>query len=553
MKLDVSTLGALLECRAATSAEKSYLLFEDRQWSYGQLNQEVDRLASGLAEVGVGKGTHVNVHCSNRPEYVQLFFALAKLGAVMVPTNPALGPNELGYILNHSDATFSVIEPSFLEVYEKVIPACPSLHTLIVIAPDAPHPRPGIRALAWEEVAKCDGRAPEVALEGSDPALIMYTSGTTALPKGAMISHQNVLSAGHAWMWLAGFTAKDRTMTGFPLFHANALFFSCVGSMVFGGSFVLLPAFSLSRYLSLARQYGVTHFNFVGSAMAMMLQQPPDANDKQHQVRVVHDAMGSPELIAEWSRRFEIDVVMIYNLTECALATGTPISGPHPVKFGSIGWPAPSLPFPTEVRVVDEQGTDAAPGAIGEILVRGPGLMLGYYKDPQKTAEAIRDGWLHTGDAGYRHDDGCFWYADRIKDMVKPKGENVASAEVEAIIAAHPKVAEVGIIGVMDTLTGEEIKASIRLKAGEDADTVPAEEIIAWCQVRLASFKVPRFIEYRTTPLPRGIGGAKILKRELRKEKENPIDGCYDRRKGLWLAPESGDSARAAAASEKAN
>jgi acyl-CoA synthetase (AMP-forming)/AMP-acid ligase II len=535
MKLDVPTLGTLLERRAADFPDKPYLFFEDKRWSYGQLDKEVDRLAFGLARAGIGKETHVNVHLSNRPEFVILFFALAKLGAVMIPTNLALREKELGYILNHADVTVGVTEPTFLELYAKILPACPNVKILIVVGADSTQAPPGTRTLAWADVTNSTGRAPSVALEGSDTALIMYTSGTTALPKGAMISHQNVLSAGHSWMWLVGFTAKDRTMTGLPLFHANALFFSCVGSMVYGGSFVLLRGFSPSRYLQLASQYGATHFNFIGPAMAIMLQQPPATSDQQHPVRVVHDAIGTPELIEEWSRRFEIAVVMLYNLTECTIATGTPISGPQPVKLGSIGWPAPSLPFRTEVRVLDEQGRDTPPGVIGEIVVRGPALMKGYYKDPDKTAEAVRDGWLHTGDAGYRDEDGCFWFADRIKDMIKPKGENVSSAEVEATIASHPRVADVGIIGVTDPITGEEIKASILLKPDETAETVPPEEILAWCDERLASFKVPRFIEYRTTPLPRTLGGAKILKREIRKEKPNPIEGCYDRRKRRWV------------------
>lgn len=542
MNAEVRTLSALLEHQAAESGAKPYLFFQDQQWTYRQLNEAAHRVACGLALAGVAKGTHVNVHLSNRPEYVQLFFALAKLGAVMVPTNPALSAHELGYILNHSDATFSVIEASFLGIYQQLAPTCPGLHTLIVVSSDSQQLVPGIRIMAWNDIAVSTCSVPQVNGEADDTALIMYTSGTTALPKGAMISHRNVLSAAHSWMWLAGFTAKDRTMTGFPLFHANALFFSCVGSMVHGGSFVLLRSFSVSRYLQLAREYKVTHFNFVGSAMALMLQQPADGNDTEHPVRIVHNAMGSPELIARWSQRFEIRVVMIYNLTECAAATGTPVSGPHALKLGSIGWAVPSVPFPTEVRIVDENGRDVPPRTVGEVLVRGPALMKGYYKDPQRTAETIINGWLHTGDAAYCDADGCFWYADRLKDMVKPKGENVSSAEVEAAIATHPKVADVGIIGVMDTLTGEEIKASIQLKAGESAETVPAEEIIAWCQQRLAAFKVPRFIEYRTIPLPRGIGGAKILKRELRKEKTNPTDGCYDRRTGQWLAADSATS-----------
>ncbi|MFH1090729.1 MAG: AMP-binding protein, partial [Pseudomonadota bacterium] len=284
-------------------------------------------------------------------------------------------------------------------------------------------------------------------------------------------------------------------------------------------------------------QYNVTHFNFVGTGMAFMMVQPESPQDPITPVRVIHNAMGTPELIQAWSKRFQIKVVMIYNLTECALATGTPISGPHPVKYGSIGWPAASQPFPTQVRVVDEKGQDAKPNEIGEIIIRGPALMKGYYKQPDKTKETVKDGWLYSGDAGWRDEDGCLWFSDRIKDMVKPKGENVASAEVEGVIGAHPQVADIGVIGVMDPMTREEIKASILLKEGQTPETVPPQQIIEWCQARLAKFKVPRFYEYRDKPVPRILGGAKILKREMRLEKkDNPTQGCYDMRKGAWLS-----------------
>ncbi len=526
------TLDRLLELRARTSADKPYLLFGDRRWTYAELQHSVEALAGGLAQAGVGADTHVGVHLSNRPEFVVLFLAVARIGAVLVPTNTALKPDELGYILNHADVSFMVTEARHADCVLAGMAACPALRTIVVLdQPEGPAPN-GVRRIEWNALSAAGAYLPPNPAAADSTSLIMYTSGTTSLPKGVMIAHRSVLAAGHAWMWLAGFTPKDRTMSGFPLFHANALFFSCVGSMVWGGSYVLLPEFRPTRYLEFARQYDVTHFNFAGPAMGIMLQQPPDRSDSDHRVRVVHNAMGSSGLIADWSRRFDIAVVMIYNLTECALATGTPVSGPRAVKVGSIGWPAPSLPSPTEVRLVDEDGRDVGDSEIGEILLRGPGLMTGYYKDPPRTAEAIRGGWLHTGDAAYRDADGCYWYADRLKDMIKPGGENVSSAEVEGVLAAHPAIAEAGVFGVEDPVYGEQIKASVRLRPEIDPGSVPPAALVAWCRERLAPFKVPRFIEYREAPLPRGVGGAKILKRELRREKADPIAGCFDARLG---------------------
>ena len=372
-------------------------------------------------------------------------------------------------------------------------------------------------------------------LTPDDIFINMYTSGTTAMPKGVMLSHQNIISGGHSMMWAAGFTCKDRTMSGLPLFHANALFYSCVGSMVFGGSFLLLDKMSPSTYLKTAKEYNVTHFTFGSPMAAIMLAQPEDPSDSINPVRVVLCPGGPPEVVEKWRNRFKIEIVTGFALTECACVSVTPISGPHPVKLGSIGWAAPSLPYPAEVRIVDENGNDTHVGVVGEIIVKGPALTRGYFKDPEKTAESIRNGWFYTGDGGYRDEDGCFWYTDRLKDMIKPKGENVASVEVEGIIAAHPKVADVAVIGVMDPVTGEEIKASIVLKEDETADTVNPEELVKWCQEHLARFKVPRYYEYRDTPIPRILAGTKISKKDLRKEKaDNPTAGCYDAKTKKW-------------------
>jgi crotonobetaine/carnitine-CoA ligase len=533
MDFEITTLGGLLEKRTEQFGDKTYLLFSGQEISYRKLNEKVDQAANALLRAGVGKGVPVNLHLGNCPEFVIAFLAAAKLGAVVTPTNLGLTKGELSYIVNHSDAVITITQPVFQGLIESIKPECAKLKKIVVVGAE----KSGGDIVAWDDFIKgaptmleASGAAPQP----DDIVVNMYTSGTTAPPKGVMLTHQNIITAGHSWMWLAGFTPKDRTMTGFPLFHANALFFSCVASLVMGGSFLLRDKFRPSIYLKLATQHNVTHFNFAGAGMALMLAQPENPDDPNNTVRVIHNAMGTPELIRKWSDRFKIKVVMIYNLTECALATGTPISGPRPVVLGSIGWPAPSLPYPTEVRIVDEAGNDTAPGAIGEIIIKSPALMKGYYKEQGKTAEAVRNGWLYTGDGGYRDEAGCFWFSDRLRDTLKPKGENVASVEVEGVIGAHPKVADVAVIGVADEVMGEEIKASLVLVEGETAETVPPGELIKWCADRMAKFKIPRYYEYRDKPIPRILGGAKISKKDLRKEKEDPTQGCYDAMTKKW-------------------
>jgi len=533
MSYETITLGKLLEKRTAEYGDKIYLLYAKQEYSYKTMNEKVNQVANALLRAGVKKGMPVNMHLGNCPEFIFTVFAVAKIGAVLTPSNLALTTKrEVGYVINHCEAVISITEPLFLDLIKSVKPECANLKKIIVIGGD----KADNEITTWDDFIQGASTTLNVKddLSPDDVVINMYTSGTTAMPKGVMLSHQNIISAGHSWMWMVGFTSKDRTMSGWPLFHANCLFFSCIGSMIFGGSFALLDKLSPNTYLASAREYNATHFNFTSPAMAIMLNQPEDPSDPINPVRIISGPGGPPELVERWVKRYQIESVTLYNLTECALATGTPISGPHPIKYGSIGWAMPSLPYPTEVRVVDEKGNDTPVGVVGEIIVKGPALTRGYFKDPEKTAETIRDGWLYTGDGGYRDEDGCFWFTDRLKDMIKPKGENVASIEVETIIAGHPKVADVGVIGVLDPVFGEEIKASIVLVEGETAETVDPKELVKWCQEHLAKFKVPRFWEYRDTPIPRILGGAKISKKDMRKEKEDPTAGCYDAKAKKW-------------------
>jgi crotonobetaine/carnitine-CoA ligase len=448
-------------------------------------------------------------------------------------TNLALTGKELQYITDHADAEVSVTNTAFQSLIGSIKPECPKMKKVIVIGETDLDGD----TISWDEMLKDVPTSfySDHSVQPEDAAVLMYTSGTTALPKGVMLSHRNILAAGYSWMWAAGFTAKDRTLSGFPLFHANALVFSCIGSLSHGGSFVLLEKFTLTNLMDCARRYHVTHFNFAGPAMERMLQMPADPGDGENPVRIVHCAIGTPDMIGAWSKRFEIAVVMAYNLTECTIATCTPISGPNPIKFGSIGWVAPSAPYPTEVRIVDEKGNDVGTDVVGEVLVRGPAVMIGYYKDPQKTADTIKSGWLRTGDAAWRDKDDCLWFSDRLKDVLKIGGENVSSVEVDEAIASHPRVAEVAVVGIGEAAAGDQqLLASIVLRPGETAETVPPADVAQWCAKRCAKFKVPRFYDYRDSPLPR-IGGVKISKKDVRLEKEDLTKGSYDLWQGKWL------------------
>jgi len=536
MNYETTTLGKLFEKRAGQYGDKTYLIFAGKEYSYKTMNEKINQVANALLRAGIKKGMPVNLHLGNCPEFLWTFFAISRIGAILTPSNLAYTKREAGYVINHCDAVMSITHTAFQDLIKSIRPECPNLKQIVVIGGD----KSDKEITTWEDFisgasTELDAKIKE-APKPDDVFVTMYTSGTTAMPKGAMLRNQNIISAAHAWMWTVGFTPKDRTLTGFPLFHANALFFHCVGPLVFGGSVVLLEKFGVAPVIQAVRDYKVTHTQIFGPIMVAMLADPKNPMFALDSLRVAHVAGASPEVLENWCQKWEIPAVMVYNLTECACAATTPISGPHPVKYGSIGWAAHSLPYPTELRVVDDNGNDTPPGVVGEITIKGPALMKGYFKDPQKTAETVRNGWLYTGDGAYRDEDGCLWFTDRLKDMLKPKGENVASIEVEEVIVSHPKVADVGVIGVMDPVYGQEIKASIVLAEGETAETVNPEELIKWCNEHLAKFKVPRYWEYRDTPIPRLPGIPKILKRDMRAEKaDNPTAGCYDAKTKKWV------------------
>jgi acyl-CoA synthetase (AMP-forming)/AMP-acid ligase II len=498
----VINIGQFLAKRAERAPDQEGLVFGSTRLSYRQLNGEANRVAHALAGLGVGKGDRVGVLLMNSPRFCQLYFGLAKLGAVLVTLNWRLAPPELEWICANAGVSTLLFEREFL-------PAAEALrgHSAAgrYVAVDGPAP-------SW--AAGLDGLAAlmtdaEPALEGADddPLLIMYTSGTTGRPRGAVITHANVFWGSVTVALTLDFRIRDRVLIVMPLYHIGALDYLtiCVHR---GCTAILMRAFEPRAMLETIRGERVDTFLAV-AAMLQALREVPGFDEAVASVRwLLCGAAPVPvPLIEEYARR-GITIQQSYGLTE---TTGpAAVLGPERAreKAGSTG----TAFFHTEIRVVDEAGRDVPPRQVGEVLVRGAHVIREYWQDPEGTAEALRHGWLRTGDLAWQDDEGFLYIADRKKDMIISGGENIYPAEVESVLSGHPGIAEAAVIGVPDARWGEAPRAIVVPRAGA---ALGAEEVLAFCQGKLARYKIPRSVVISAEPLPRNPTG-KILKRVLR-------------------------------------
>jgi crotonobetaine/carnitine-CoA ligase len=337
-----------------------------------------------------------------------------------------------------------------------------------------------------------------------------------------MMTHQYWIINGYGYSYPMQVKPEDRLFTCLPLFHANAQGYSTLGALTAGASLILMERFSAIKFWDQIRYYGATVFNFIGAMLTILSKQPESPRDREHHVRA---AYGSPALEKDFQeymeRRFGIAFVSGYGLTECGLCIIQPLDGLR--KSGSMGLPKqiPGFGFVNQIKVVDDNAQEVPRGTIGEILIKNPSVTRGYYKDPELTGRVIRDGWLYTGDRAWMDEDGYFFFADRKKDVIRRRGENVSSLEVENVINAHPKVLESAVIGVASEFQDDEVKAFVILKPNE---TLAPLELIQWCKERLAYFKIPRFIEFRAD-LPR-TPTLRVQKYKLRGEERNK--DCFD-------------------------
>ncbi len=496
------TLSDQLARHARTNPHGTALRFDGTGRSYGELDERVTRLARALQQRGVGTGDRVAVLALNGMETWEAFLAGVRLGAVVVPVNFRLVPDEVAYVLTDSGAVALVVDTALAEVAAKARELAPAVTSTLVIGGD------------YEQALADAGAEPlEVVVDEDEPAFLMYTSGTTGRPKGAVLTHRNLVMHVFSQITTLGLDPDDRVgVPGAPLFHIAGL----AGGMpplLLGGTHVILRsgAFDPAETLDLMEREKVSNIFLVPAMWAAVLAVPGLADRDLSSLRRISwgAAPASTTLLRGLIDAFpQAEVVTAFGQTECSPVTCL-LRGEDSVrKIGSVGTPILNV----EVRVVDDAMQDVPRGEVGEIVYRSPMVMKEYWNKPEETAAAFEGGWFHSGDLVRQDEEGYFYVVDRKKDMIISGGENIYCAEVEDVLAAHPKVGEVALIGVPDTRYGE---APLAVLAPRDpADPPTPEELTAWCGERLARYKHPR--EYSVvTALPRNPSG-KVLKTELR-------------------------------------
>ena len=500
MRPDFQNIPELLRARIAATPDKVFLFSQPdgRQYTYKQFADAVERTSSLLTQKGIKKGDVISLLMPNGVEYIVAYFACWQLGALAGPINSLLKAQEIAYVISNSEAKALLVNSQFLSTIDSVQQELSQLSNIILFDSEAD---------ATQNVALTECEATEIGPD--DEAIIIYTSGTTGRPKGCLLTHRNVIAnARQISQWL-GFGPADRLLTVMPLFHMNAVSVTTMSALYAGGSTVVSPKFSASRFWQTVSEYQVTSFGSVATMLSMLLTTYPEGvpqglNTKQLRFAMCGSAPVPAETIKRFEEMFDCLVVEGYGLSESTCrSTFNPPDQRR--RAGSCG-----LPIGNEMRVVDDADNDVPNGSLGEIVLRGENILKGYYKNPEATKNAFRNGWFHTGDIGYRDPDGFYYVVDRKSDMIIRGGENIYPREIDEVLYQHPSVAAAAVVGMPDELYGEEVAAFVVLHEGSEASE---EELIEFCKGRLADYKCPKTVRF-VKDIPKGPTG-KLLKREL--------------------------------------
>ncbi len=509
-------LGRMLEEAAQKHPEDTYFWFEGRPHSYGDVLAQSRRVARGFANHGVKKGSHVAMLMENCPEFIYTWFGLALLGAVEAPFNPFHKGSILEYLINYSDAEILVISSSFIDEIRSVEDRICNVKKIIIEGQFKGKPFKKIETIAFAALLEGDGKLQTAEVKYNDIMALMFTSGTTGPSKGVLITHNQAFFVASQYVNVTGVKRNDTGYCYIPLFHEAPQFGLVLGSMLYGGNFVLTRSFSAADFWQDIRKYKCTASGMFEVVIKILLMAPEQPDDADNPMRIFSTAHITPESQEAFEKRFNVKLVNTYGLTEgdCSIAATY-----KDIRSGSMGKPRGYF----DVKLVDSMDRVVSRGKVGEIVLRPKQphtIFEGYYKMPEKTLEAFRNLWWHTGDLAYQDEDGYFFFVGREKDMIRRGDENVSALEVEKVVESHPAVKECAAVAAYSEVWGEEVKLAIVCHEGKQID--PAE-LVAYCDERMAYFMVPRYIEF-VEAIPRTGGSGRPVKEQLKQVTDKTWD-----------------------------
>lgn len=521
------TTPKVLAAKAELNDDKVFMryLSDGSTLTYRELDQRSNAIAHGFAALGVRQGSHVAFFMENSVEQLLSYFALGKLGAVCVPLNTASRAQQLSYLLEHSDAEMLIVDASLWERYAEVRDTLPGLKRVVVLGDVNDAMKLGASAAVqvhpFEVLLSDNTTLPEAQVHFSDPAYIIYTSGTTGPSKGVMISQAQCFLWGLSHAQAFGQRDDDIAYICLPMFHVNALQGATYNALMVNAGIALQKRFSASGFWSDVRRSGATLTNLLGSMINILWSAAPKEDDADNRLRMCMSAP-IPDFGREFEKRFGLRFIQSYSLTDFgpshAFSLVDPVS-----KLGSCGRTRAGI----QARIVDENDFELQAGQRGELVLRHEmpwSHSLGYYKMPEATAKAWRNGWFHTGDCGYVDEDGYFWFLDRTKDAIRRRGENISAYEVEKVLLQHPAVQEAAVFAVKSEMSEDEVAAAIVCKPGQ---RVAEAELVEFCRVAMAYYMVPRFIQF-VPDLPRN-ASQKVEKFKLRQTADADRSVLWDR------------------------
>jgi len=517
-------LGTLLEKRTAQAPDALFFTWRDDAITHAQFNASVNRMARNLLKAGIGKGCGVAVLMETSLEYLQLWFALAKIGAVEVPINSAYRGDLLAHVLITSEASVCMIDGKFAPELAQVLPQADTVETVFVRDGDLPGNNITARARDFADLlVENDETNIDADLHYSETGGIIFTSGTTGPSKGVLLSHRYLVAYGVMYAEINGLKSDDVIFNYMPFFHVAAKFLT-IATLASGARMHLEKKLSISSFWDTVRRHGITNFVAVGGVCNMLLSSPPSPDDRDTPIRTIYAVPDPADIHREIEQRFNCSLTTVFGSTEVGLPLFRGVDDSY--QPGSCGRASPYY----DVQIVDEDDTPLPAGEVGEIVVRPRQPFLtgsGYVNMPDKTVESWRNLWMHSGDRGCFDEDGWFYFVDRATDSIRRRGENISSYEVEQLVAKHPAVAEVAAVATPSEVGEDEVWVQVILRSGQSATP---EELLLHCEQAMPYFMIPRVIEivddFPRTPT------AKVAKYKLRES--GPGTDAWDYQNHGW-------------------